>query len=175
MTAKEKFLRFCPNCNHYNKSTGICSYINEYVLEEPDMFVKFCDGKYLSLIKGKTIKPVKESEIGDEDEALLVSAFSSNNNALLQVAKSILDDNKIEYFSSGDYINVLNPAAFAFEIKVFEKDGETARKLLSKLKPSQHNPKGKLEKKMLSLKWYWNVVIIIMLILLLIIFFLLLK
>lgn len=129
MTTQEKFFQYCPNCNNYDESSGVCSYIHENVLEYPEKFVKYCDGKYLSLIKGKTIKPVKESEISDEDESSLVSVFSSNNDALFQLAKSILDDNRIKYFSSGGYINVLNPS----EIKVFEKDWETARKLLNDL------------------------------------------
>lgn len=165
MTTQEKFLQYCPNCNNYDESSGVCSYIHENVLEYPDKFVKFCDGKYLSLIKGKTIKPVKVSEIGDEDEAMLVLVFSTNNNALFQVAKSLLDDNRIEYFSSGDFVNVLNPAVYGADIKVFEKDEENARKLLSQLKPAPYEPSSEFEKNIISQRWYWYVAIMLLMLL----------
>lgn len=173
---QNKFLRYCPNCKHYNKSSGVCSYINSNVLEDPNEFIKYCNGEYISLINGKKIQPLKERDAAiDEDELLLVSVFSSNNNALFQVAKSILDDNRIEYLSNGDYLNRLEAPVYSAEIKVFEKDEKTARELLSELEPNQYQPSSEFEKKALSLRWYWNLAILILFIILLISIVLLLK
>ena len=67
------------------------------------------------------------------DKRNIVSVFNTNNQVLFQVAKSILDDNKLEYFSTGDVLNNMDPVLYCAEIKVFDKDETVARKLLNNL------------------------------------------
>ncbi|MEO8666468.1 MAG: DUF2007 domain-containing protein [Ignavibacteria bacterium] len=81
----------------------------------------------------------------DEDKLITVSVFSSHNNALFQVAKSLLDENKIKYFSSGDYLNNLEAPVYSAEIRVFEKDEKSARELLSELVPAEYVPSDNFE------------------------------
>ena len=107
----------------------------------------------------------------NEDKETLVSVFSTNNNALFQVAKTLLNSFKIKFFSTGEFLNPMNAAVYSTEIKVFKKDEAAARKLLSELEPETYQPSSEVVNKILSLHWYWYVVGI--LILIMAIFFLL--
>ncbi|MEO8210404.1 MAG: hypothetical protein ABI840_07570, partial [bacterium] len=78
-------------------------------------------------------------------------------------------DNRIKFFSSGNYLNTLNPAVYRAEIKVYEKDERAARKLLGKLEPTSGPPLK------LSAREYWYLGIIVLSILIMIIIYLLLK
>ncbi|MDQ3018980.1 MAG: hypothetical protein M3R36_00165 [Bacteroidota bacterium] len=71
-----------------------------------------------------------------EDESMKVSVFTTNNNALFQFAKSFLDNYKIKYTSTGNFLNTLNSAVYSAEIKIYKKDEKASRKLLSELEPS---------------------------------------
>ncbi|MEO8663996.1 MAG: DUF2007 domain-containing protein [Ignavibacteria bacterium] len=144
---EDKFLRYCPKCYNYDPSTGACSYIHENVLQYPDKFISHCDGKYLSLINGDTIEPFYESDAAEsnagENEQMMVPVFSTYNNALFQVAKTILNDHNIKFYSRGDFLNVLEPAVYESEIKVFEKDAKAAEELLSEIAPVRYETPDK--------------------------------
>lgn len=102
MFENKKYLRYCPNCTNYDSSTGVCTYVNENVMEYPNSFIKYCDGKYLSLIKGRKIEP--EIQFDDHEAApKMVTVFSQNNYSLFHVTKTLLEDNKIKFWSNGAY------------------------------------------------------------------------
>lgn len=179
----KKFLRYCPNCTHYNQSTGACNYINENVLEYPARFIKFCNGKYLSLIKGKRIKPYNENKMKVRDDVEIipemVTVFSQNNVALFQIAKSLLEANDIKFWANAAYgsiVGLTGTGSYNLMIKVFEKDEKAARKILSKLtKAPPYVPSNKIDKKINSFIGRWAVVIILIFIITLIIVMYLLK
>ncbi|MBL8007363.1 MAG: DUF2007 domain-containing protein [Ignavibacteria bacterium] len=162
---QNKFLRYCPNCYHYNKTSGICSYINLNVREDPGEFIKYCDGKYLSLIEGKAIKPLKENDRPKkETKDELVTVFTSNSNILFQFAKSVLDNNKIKYVTTGDYLNSLEGYVYSSQIKVFKQYAEVSRKLLSEIEHTVYEPSNITDKKIKSFVGSWGMAILLLLI-----------
>lgn len=69
-------------------------------------------------------------------ESKLITVFASQDNVLIAMAKSFLEDAGIEYFVKGEdlhsllnYGTVIGPA----EIQVAEEDAEDARKILEGL------------------------------------------
>lgn len=144
-----KFLRYCTNCNHYNKSFGICSYISSNIHDDPDEFTIFCNGNYLSLIEGKRIKPFREKEKPEFDtKEELVTIYTSNCNNLFHFAKSILDYNKLKYVSIGNFLNSLEGYVYSSQVKVFIQDSEVSRKLLSEIKQTVYEPSIITDKKL---------------------------
>jgi len=111
----------------------------------------------------------------NEDEKMLISVFSTNNNAVFQVAKSILDNNRIKFFSNGDYLNTLNPAAYSAEIKVFKKNEKAARELLSELAPTSSDLSNEFENKKLTQRGYWYIAIILLSLIIMIVAFAIFK
>ena len=87
-----------------------------------------------------------------DDKTKLVNVFSSNNNYLFLVAKSVLDDSKIQYFSTGDNLNTLE--GYSAGLSVFEKEADTAREMLRGIVQTGHTPENKFDKKLLSSSGY---------------------
>ncbi|MEO8210755.1 MAG: hypothetical protein ABI840_09335 [bacterium] len=171
---QKKFLAYCPNCNNYDEAAGACSYIHENVFQYPEKFIEYCDGKYLSLIKGKKIGVVNETEIDSNDDALdeehtmLVPVFNSTDNLSFLMAKSSLKLNGIKFWSNGEFIppNIIIQSAYPYKIKVFKKDEKAAQKILNELKPSvnQVASTNESDKKEYSFIARWGIIIIIFLI-----------
>lgn len=73
----------------------------------------------------------------------LVTVFSSGNHGLIALAKSVLDDAKIEYYAKNEYtVNLIglgvfgtgfNPIIGPVEIQVFEENADEAKQLLNDL------------------------------------------
>lgn len=169
-----KFLRYCPNCYHYNKTLGICSYLSINIREDPGEFDKYCDGKYLSLIKGKIIKPFKEKvRPKNETRGELITVFSSNSNILFQFAKSVLDDNKIKYVTSGDYLNSLEGYVYCSQIKVYKQDTDISRKLLIEIEHTVYEPSNITDKKIKSFAGSWGMAFILFVIIAIMIIYIL--
>jgi hypothetical protein len=74
-----------------------------------------------------------------EDRSKLISVFSTNEYALFHMAKSILDENSITYFSGSDYLINLESSIYPLIIKVPEENAEISRKLLSELEENKFN------------------------------------
>jgi hypothetical protein len=143
--AIKKYLRYCPNCTHFNKSTGICSYLYENIKDYPESFIKFCNGEYLTLIKGRKILPEYNSkddaEIIPDDEKIIpdmVTVYSENNSALFQIAKTMLSEKGINFWSNGEYAGVMvSRIPYILTIKVFKKDEKAARSILNNLSSTE--------------------------------------
>lgn len=165
----KKYLRYCPNCTHYNPSGGACNYINENVMEYPERFIRYCDGKYLSLIEGSSIGPEVEEKIAPDDMHLIddyVTVFAQNNLALFHIAKSLLDDAGIKYWSNAAYTTItrsLVPTGYPLAISVFPKDEMLARKVLGDLQVADaYVPKNNTDKKILRFVQRWGILLILL-------------
>lgn len=159
----KKFLRFCPNCTHYDQSTGICSYLHENVREYPSSFIKFCNGEYLSLIKGKKIIP--EYKLDDDEEIIpeMVTVYEENNSSVFQIAKTMLSEQGIKFWSNGEYAGVMRSRIpYALTIKVVKKDEKAARKILNSLTSSgAYVASNETDRKINAFIGRWGIVIII--------------
>ncbi|MEO8663997.1 MAG: hypothetical protein ABI462_00760 [Ignavibacteria bacterium] len=82
----------------------------------------------------------------EEDNIELVTVYSTCNNAIFQIAKNILKSNGIKFFSNAAYYGVISTRVYNSEIKVFPKDIEAAKKLLSELTPSSYEPPNEFQK-----------------------------
>lgn len=114
----------------------------------------------------------------DEDKSILVTVFSSNNTAVFQMAKSLLNEHEIKFWSNGENMPpILIGSPYTFEIKVYKKNEQAAKKILRELKPTsdQYIPSNESDKKIQSFIRHWGIVIILMFIMILITIFLLLK
>lgn len=87
----KKFFRYCPNCSHYNKSSGICNYVNENNRDYPSSLIKNCNGEYLSLIKGKKIIPESRFDDDYDVNSEMVTVYSENNSAVFQIPSNETD------------------------------------------------------------------------------------
>lgn len=114
----------------------------------------------------------------DEDKLTLVSVFSSTNFAVFQLAKSLLNEHEIKFWSNGEYMPpILIGSPYTFEIKVYKKNEQAAKKILRELKPTsdQYIPSNEPDKKIQSFIKHWGLVILLMFIIILITIFFLLK
>jgi hypothetical protein len=77
----------------------------------------------------------------------LVSVFSSQNIAVIGIAKSILDENHIKYFVQNEYsaYNAINTPPF--ELQVLDKDADNAAALLSDIEEEQSQFLQRFDKK----------------------------
>ena len=173
----KKFLRYCPNCTYYNKPSGICNYVNESIRDYPSSFIKYCNGEYLSLIKGK--KNIPESKFDDDYDvnSEMVTVYSENNSAVFQIAKSMLTEQGIKFWSNGEYAGVMiSRIPYILTIKVFKKDEKAARKVLSKLTPTEpYVASNATDRKINAFIGRWALVIILFFIILMITVFLIFK
>lgn len=106
-----------------------------------------------------------------EDKMNLIPIYSANNYALFQMAKSILSNYKIEFYTTGEYLSPMEPAVYSAVIKVFEKDEKAARELLKELVQTEHVPVSEIDKKLYRMSGYWVIGIIIVFILIMIFIF----
>jgi len=106
-----------------------------------------------------------------EDKINLIPVYSANNYALFQMAKSILRNYKIKFYTTGEYLSPMEPAIYSAVIKVFEKDEKIARELLSDLVQKDNIPSNEFDRKMYSSVGYWVIGIIIVFILIMIFIF----
>lgn len=106
-----------------------------------------------------------------EDKMNLIPVYSTNNYALFQMAKSILSNYKIKFYTTGEYLSPMEPAVYSAVIKVFEKDEKKARELLKELVQTDHIPSAEFDRKMYSSGGYWVIGIIIVFILIMIFIF----
>ncbi len=84
----------------------------------------------------------------DEDKEILVSVFYSNNPVLFEASKSLLKSHRIRFWHNGEYNKFnLTGSPYFYEIKVFEKNENTARKILSELPETsnQYTPSTKTQ------------------------------
>lgn len=174
---RHKYTRYCPVCTHFNKSTGICSYLNENIKDYPESFFKFCNGEYLSLIKGRKILPEYRSEVDEEiipvgeeiiseDEKItpdMVTVYSENNSALFQIAKTMLSEKGISFRSNGEYAGVMvSRIPYVLTIKVFKKDEKAARHILDNLTSTQtYAASNETDRKINAFIGKWGLIIII--------------
>jgi len=98
----------------------------------------------------------------EKDKQILVSVFTSSNNALCAAAKSILENYKIEYFPEGEF-NAYS-SLYGLEIKVSEKDEKFARELLKELEEDKYYLPDKFNKKLKPYIGYLIIITIILLI-----------
>jgi hypothetical protein len=76
----------------------------------------------------------------DEDNAKLVTVYSTTNEAIVSFVKSLLDDNEIEYLVKGENWHETFPVAGAggnIEIQVFDFDEERTKELLKDVDESE--------------------------------------
>ena len=106
-----------------------------------------------------------------EDKMNLIPIYSANNYALFQMAKSILSNYKIKFYTTGEYLSPMEPAVYSAVIKVFETDEKAARELLKDLVQTEHVSSGEFDKRMFSMSGYWVIGIIIVFILIMIFIF----
>lgn len=113
----------------------------------------------------------------EEDATILISVFSSHNAALFQLAKTLLNEQKIKFWSNGEFMNAnLSGSPYTFEIKVHSNAEKTAKKLLNKLIISgQYEPTNEFDKKTKSFVGHWAIVIAGPVVIIMILIFLLLK
>ena len=173
----KKFLRYCPNCTHYNKPSGICNYINENIRDHPASFIKYCNGEYLSLIKGKKIIPESKFDDVHDVDSEMVTVYSENNSAVFQIAKSMLTEQGIKFWSNGEYAGVMvSRIPYVLIIRVIKKDEHAARKILSKLTPAEpYVASNETDRKINAFIGRWALVIIIFIIILMITVFLIFR
>ena len=79
----------------------------------------------------------------NKDKEKLITVFSTGNDALIALAKSILDDAGIGYFAKNEGVENLigvgvlgtgfNPVTGPIELQVLEEDEAEARKLLENI------------------------------------------
>ncbi len=159
----EKYLRYCPNCNHFDESTGVCSYLHDNIKDYPASFIKLCNGEYLSLIKGKKIQ--SEYMINDDDEIIpeMITVYEENNSSVFQIAKTMLTQNGIKFWSNGEYAGVMQSRIpYVLTIKVFQKDEKAARKILTSLTSSEpYVASNETDRKINTFIGRWGIVIII--------------
>lgn len=172
----KKYLRYCPNCTNFNTSTGICSYLNENIKDYPESFIKLCNGEYLSLIKGRKILPEYNSE--DDPEIIpyneeiipdMVTVYSENNSAIFQIAKTILSEKGIKFWSNGEYAGVMvSRIPYILTIKVFKKDEKAARRMLNNLSSTEpYVATNETDRKINAFIGKWGLIIIIVSVLIL--------
>ena len=69
--------------------------------------------------------------MNNEDSEVLVTVYTSGNNAICALVKSMLDEAGINYLAKGDNLQSTYPInAFPVEFQVLESDAEFARELL---------------------------------------------
>lgn len=96
---------YCPHCDHFDSSIGVCSELHENVQSYPKKFKEKCGGK---LFKGDTSK-IPAQETIQNDNLIQVpdtSQTSPNNSEPLLIAKGIMMElhiyeNKIHIKSGG--------------------------------------------------------------------------
>lgn len=72
-----------------------------------------------------------------EDTETLVTVYTSGNNAICALVKSMLDEAGIDYLAKGDNLQSTYPLnAFPVEFQVFTGDVEFARELLKDVEES---------------------------------------
>ncbi len=76
---------------------------------------------------------IEEEEIEEnpEDKVNLVTVYTSTNNAIIALVKSMLDEAGIEYLAKGDNFQGIDPInAFPVDFQVMPENEEFARELL---------------------------------------------
>ena len=69
--------------------------------------------------------------MNNEDSEVLITVYTSGNNAICALVKSMLDEAGINYLAKGDNLQSTYPInAFPVEFQVLESDAEFARELL---------------------------------------------
>ena len=75
--------------------------------------------------------------MNNEDTETLVTVYTSGNNAICALVKSMLDEAGIDYLAKGDNLQSTYPLnAFPVEFQVFTGDVEFARELLKDVEES---------------------------------------
>jgi hypothetical protein len=73
----------------------------------------------------------------NEDSESLVTVYTTGNNAIIALIKSMLDEAEIEYYAKGDNLqNVYSIDAFPVEFQVMPVNEEFARELLKDVEVS---------------------------------------
>ncbi len=106
-----------------------------------------------------------------EDNFNLIPVYSANNYALFQMAKSILGNYKIKFYTTGENLSPMEPAIYCAVLKVFEKDETAARELLKDLEQTEHLPESEFDREMFSTAGYWIIGIIIIFVIIMIFLF----
>ncbi|HEX2788737.1 MAG TPA: DUF2007 domain-containing protein [Ignavibacteria bacterium] len=65
---------------------------------------------------------------------MLVTVFTSDNIAIIQICKQILDENNIRHMVTGEFLVNLENGSNNIMIKVLEEDAEKAREVLREIK-----------------------------------------
>lgn len=115
---------FCPNCRY------------EYL---PD--VKVCPDCGAELVV--ELPPIEKEEPPSEDETKLVTVLITSDLTLVAIAKSILEEAKIDYYARGAdpaYRLATYYARMPVEIQVDDKHANEARELLKELENSEISP-----------------------------------
>jgi hypothetical protein len=75
--------------------------------------------------------------MNNEDSENLVTIYTTGNNALIALIKSMLDEAEIEYYAKGDNLqNVYSIDAFPVEFQVMPENKEFALELLKDVEVS---------------------------------------
>ena len=75
--------------------------------------------------------------MNNEDTETLVTVYTSGNNAICALVKSMLDEAGIDYLAKGDNLQSTYPLnVFPVEFQVFSGDVEFARELLKDVEES---------------------------------------
>ncbi len=102
----------------------------------------------------------------NQEEEKLVTVFSTANKGNFIVAKSILEDSGIEYFTKHEYLEALAYGADTLDIQVFEKDEWTARKLFENIQENspKYNKDDKQQDEFIRFKIYSSIALLIIVI-----------
>lgn len=81
--------------------------------------------------ENENIEDEEEVEENPEDNVNLVTVYTSANNAIIALVKSMLDEAGIEYLAKGDNFQGIDPInAFPVDFQVMPENVEFARELL---------------------------------------------
>ena len=134
--------------------------------------------------KGKKIKPDSKSGsekefITDDEEIIpeMVTVYSENNSALFQIAKTMLSEQGIKFWSNGEYAGVMvSRIPYILTIKVFKKDEESARRILNNLSSTEpYIATNETDRKINAFIGRWGLILIILPILIMIALYLIFK
>lgn len=99
----------------------------------------------------------------EENMPEMVTVYSENNSALFQIAKTILNQNGIKFWSNGEYAGVMvSRIPYTLNIKVFKKDEKAAKEVLSSLTSGEpYVATNQTDRKINTFIGKWGLVIII--------------
>jgi len=140
------FKDYCPKCNNFDSSLGVCATIHENVRNYPKKFVKECNGKFFKEDPNKIIEIDEEYDDDEgsilDDSISLVTVYIPKDEADHLAIGALLHSYGIEYYSKNSGVQNLfgigqigggfNLAAGPVEIQVAENNYDQAIEIVNK-------------------------------------------